>query len=347
MEDVKTLLEGWVDQGLLPGAALRVVRDHRVWYSCDAGWTSTKKDQPVTPDTLFDLASLTKVTGTLPALLLLMQEGRIQPDDPIGDYFPDCPDDKRSITIAQLLTHTSGIPADLEERRRDSQMVLPELLYRQKLLCEPGTEVVYSDLGMIWLGLLVERVTGERLDAFVTRRVFAPLGMRSTLYCPNTQFFPNIACTEFCTLLGKPICGEVHDEKAFVMGGIAGHAGLFATADDLCRYAMSWLYNDSTLLAPEWKEHSICCHTSHCGGTRGFGWEINRSDTPISCGSGFDPTSYGHTGFTGTSMWIDPVNKWAVIFLTNAVHLGRDHQLRRLRPILHDAVTAELQKGLT
>ncbi|MGG1660073.1 serine hydrolase domain-containing protein [Brevibacillus sp. NRS-1366] len=347
MDDVKVLLQGWVDQGLLPGAALRVVREGRIWYACDVGTTSSAGNQPVTPDTLFDLASLTKVTATLPALLLLFQEGRVAPEDPIGTFFPDCPADKQAITIGQLLTHTSGLPADLKERRRDSKLSLPELLYQQELLAGPGTQVVYSDLGMIWLGLLVERVTGERLDAYVTRRIFTPLGMNHSLYCPNTSVFRNISYTEYCYLTGKYIVGEVHDEKAYAMGGIAGHAGLFSTADDVSRYAMSWLYGKPLIIASEERERAVRWHTERASGSRGYGWELNRSETILSCGSGFHPASYGHTGFTGTSIWIDPVNEWAIIFLTNAVHLGRNHGLRQLRPVLHDAVTAQLQKSLT
>ncbi|QHZ57922.1 MULTISPECIES: serine hydrolase domain-containing protein [Brevibacillus] len=343
MEALEKLLQGWIGERLLPGAALRVVREGRVCYSLDAGATSIADGQPITKDTLFDLASLTKVTATLPALLLLMQEGLLAPDDRIGAFFPDCPPDKAAITIGQLLAHTSGLPADLETRRRDSEIVLPELLYRQQLLQKPGERVVYSDLGMIWLGLLIERVAGQPLDAFVAQRVFAPLGMAHTCYCPDGRCFPNIAKTEYCSLTSAYICGEVHDEKAFAMGGVAGHAGLFATADDLCLYAQSWLYNEPPLLAEHWRELAVRNHAGQAGESRGFGWELNQAGTTLSCGDHFHPASYGHTGFTGTSIWIDPVRELAVIFLTNAVHLGRNHQLRQLRPILHNAVTTALQ----
>ncbi|KQL48313.1 penicillin-binding protein [Brevibacillus choshinensis] len=342
MDDVRDLLQGWVDKGLLPGASLRVVQGRQICFACDVGVTSIERARSVTHDTLYDLASLTKVTATLPALLLLMQEGIISPDDAIGGYFPDCPDDKRTITITQLLTHTSGLPADLEERRRDSQLVLPDLLFRQQPLQEPGTKVVYSDLGMIWLGLLVEAVTGESLDKFVSKRVFSPLGMNHTLYCPNNLVFNEVAHTEFCQLTGTYIAGDVHDEKAFAMGGVAGHAGLFATADDLCRYALSWMSDEHAILDKAWRQCASHCQTPSGTERRGYGWQCNDPHVLLSCGSGFHPDSYGHTGFTGTSIWIDPVHEWAVIFLTNAVHLGRDHQLRQLRPMIHDAVTAHL-----
>jgi len=345
MDDVRKLLQGWVDKDLLPSASLRVIRGRQVVFSCDAGTTCVEKGQPVTGDTLYDLASLTKVTATLPALLLLLQEGRIRLDDPVGRYFADCPEDKSRITIAQLLTHTSGLPADLQERRRDSSIVLPQLLYQQKLLQEPGSKVIYSDLGMIWLGLLVEAATKERLDAFVSRRVFSPLGMNHALYCPNNRVFGNIAATEYCSLQGRYIVGEVHDEKAFALGGIAGHAGLFATADDLCRYALSWMHDEHAIIGKEWRVRASRCQTPAVQERRGLGWQCNDPDRPLSCGAGFHPDSYGHTGFTGTSLWIDPVGDWAVIFLTNAVHLGRGHSLRQLRPAIHDAVTAHFKRA--
>jgi serine-type D-Ala-D-Ala carboxypeptidase len=242
MESVKRLLADWVEQGVIPGAALRVVNRDGLICAYDAGRTSLPDGQPMTPDTLFDLASLTKVTATLPAVLLLMQEGRLALDDSVGRFFPDCPADKRSITIEQLLTHTSGLAADAAERRRDGHIRLPELLYRQPLLQPPGERVVYSDLGMIWLGLLVVKLTGEPLDRYVKRRVFDPLGMRHTCFRPDLSIFRNIASTEFCRLTNRFITGEVHD---------------------------------------------------------------------------------------------------------NAVHLGRDHVLRRLRPVLHDAVTVRLLPDLT
>lgn len=347
MDKVKDLLQGWVEEGLLPGAALRVVHQRKVWYACEAGTTSVSKEQPVTSETLYDLASLTKVTATLPVILWLMQEKQLAPEDPLGRFFPDCPADKKGITVAHLLTHTSGLPADLEQRNRDDTLVFPELIYQQTLQSEPGTKVVYSDLGMIWLGLLIERISGEPLDELAQKHIFRPLQMNHTLYCPNKYHFQNIASTEYSPLIGAYICGEVHDEKAYAMGGVAGHAGLFATADDMAVYALSWLDEERAILEAKWRSIAIRCHTLGRRGTRGFGWDLKGPDRESSCGMRFHPTSFGHTGFTGTSLWMDPVQEIAVVFLTNAVHLGRDHQLRRLRPLLHDAVTAHIRKGLT
>ncbi|QQE73570.1 serine hydrolase domain-containing protein [Brevibacillus composti] len=346
MEAVGQLLRGWIDEGLVPGASLRIMHRGEVIFACDAGRTSLEADGlPVTADTLFDLASLTKVAATLPALLLLMQAGALREDDPLSRFFPDCPEEKRSITILQLLTHTSGLPADLAERRRDSLLRLPELLYALPLQHAPGERVVYSDMGMIWLGLLAEKAAGEPLAQFLERSVWGPLGMKQTCFCPSQKSYANIASTEYCQLTQRYISGEVHDEKAYAMGGVAGHAGLFATADDLCRYARMWLTGSPPLLSPEIRSRATQCRTEGRGGWRGLGWEIKGAAEGSSCGSGFFPGSYGHTGFTGTSLWIDPQQELAVVFLTNAVHLGRDHRLRQLRPILHDAVTAQLNRA--
>jgi CubicO group peptidase (beta-lactamase class C family) len=342
MEAVRQLIEDWVEQGFIPGASLRVLHKGRVWFSCDAGYTDCRKSQPVSPDTLYDLASLTKVTATLPTLLLLMQEGKLRLDDTLDRHFPDCPADKRSITVLQLLTHTSGLPADVAERRRDARLELPALVYGHALLHPPGERVVYSDLGMIWLGLLVEKLAGVPLDAYAEKCVFTPLGMNATCYRPDPARFPRIAATEYCERNRNWLVGEVHDEKAFAMGGVAGHAGLFSTAGDLCRYASFWLYGQPSLLAPEWRELATRCWTQGLNDARGLGWEINASGDVKSCGTLFSQAGFGHTGFTGTSMWLDPRRDVAIIFLTNAVHLGRNNPIRKLRPILHDAIMTRL-----
>jgi len=342
METVQPLIEQWVEQNLLPGASLRVLHQGLVRFACDIGYTDFRKTHPVGPRTVYDLASLTKVTATLPALLLLAQAGEFRLDDPMARFFPDCPDDKRAITVRHLLTHTSGLPADLAERRRDARLELPGLIYGQKLLDAPGERVVYSDLGMIWLGLLVEKLAGETLDAYVHKAVFAPLGMNATRYRPDPVRFPVIAATEYCQQTGDWLVGLVHDEKAYAMGGVAGHAGLFSTSDDLCRYASFWLYGQPALLAAEWREQATRCWTPGLNDSRGLGWDLNGSAEAKSCGSLFHKTSFGHTGFTGTSIWLDPKQDAAVIFLTNAVHLGRNNQIRQLRPILHDEIMTRL-----
>lgn len=343
MEQVIRMLDSWIADGQLPGAALRVMHKGEVVLAHDAGVRHRESGQPVNAKTLFDLASLTKVTATLPAILQLLAEKRFSLDERLARFFPECPEDKREITVRHLLTHTSGLPADLTPRRRDEPpLVVPELVFAQPLLAPPGTQVVYSDLGMILLGLIVEKITGMPLDRYVQERIFQPLGMVDTCFRPAPQRRGNTAATEYCSIRHAYICGDVHDEKAFLLGGVAGHAGLFATADDLLRYSRFWLYGNEAVLPRAWRETAGQCWTRPLNGSRGLGWESNWGESIISCGRLFGRDSFGHTGFTGTSLWIDPQQEVAVVFLTNAVHLGRDHALRQLRPVLHDAVMAHL-----
>ncbi|UFJ41437.1 beta-lactamase family protein [Brevibacillus humidisoli] len=348
MEQVRQLLNEWVDTGLLPGAALRVIRHRQVVFAADVGVAHRDLQTPVERDSLFDLASLTKIAATLPAMLLLLQQKQISLGSTLTVFFPDCSADKREITIEQLLTHTSGLPADLPKRRTDT-IDVPIEIFQAPLAAHPGSQVIYSDLGMILLGMIVERVAGERLDRFVARQIYAPLGMRNTRFLPLSSPPPALkaVATEYDSDRQAYISGEVHDEKAYLMGGVAGHAGLFSTADDLCRYACWWLYGGEPALSDKWRLAARQNRTSSLASAagavaRGLGWQVNQEGEPLSCGSRFSRDSYGHTGFTGTSLWIDPLQDAAVVFLTNAVHFGREHQLRRLRPYLHDAVMKQL-----
>ncbi|NGQ94895.1 beta-lactamase family protein [Brevibacillus sp. SYP-B805] len=343
MGRVEQLVNGWTQAGLIPGASLRVMHKGELRIACDAGILHRERPHAVDRTTLFDLASLTKVVATLPAALLLVEKGLIKLDDPLARFFPTCPADKRAITIRQLLTHTAGLPAGLQVERRDARLKVPDAIFALPLLHPPGTQVVYSDLGMILLGLIVEQAAGQALDRFTAEQVFAPLGMLETCFKPDRGWSGRIAATEYCAIQQAYIVGDVHDEKAFVMGGVAGHAGLFAPADDLVRYARFWLYGEGKLFADEWRHAAARCHTDGLGGHRGLGWESNHGPVTVSCGSRFSAASFGHTGFTGTSLWIDPEQDVAVVFLTNAVHAGRNNFIRKLRPILHDAVIAQLQ----
>ncbi len=328
---------------MIPGASLRVLHQGKLHCTIDCGVTNLAAPQPVDAHTLYDLASLTKVVATLPVTLCLMQAGELRLTDTVGRFFPACPPEKRMITVGQLLLHTSGLPADLPDKRRDGHLQLPESIFQQAMLNPPGVKVVYSDLGMILLGLIMEKVTGQTLAQLAKGLVHTPLGMHHTCYRPEKERLSGrIAATEYCIRQGDYLQGVVHDEKAHRMGGVAGHAGLFATADDLVRYVRCWLYGEGKLFRPPWREYATRCHTDGAGGHRGLGWESNHGAELTSCGSLFSQASYGHTGFTGTSIWIDPVQDVAIILLTNAVHMGRDHKLRAWRPALHD----EVMKGL-
>lgn len=316
-----------------------------VVISADLGVTHLETKQKVDATTLYDLASLTKVIATLPAILLLLTEAKIGLDSTLADFFPDSPARLKPITITQLLSHSSGLAAGLPGFERTSRIELPHSIYEQPLSGPLGQQVVYSDLGMILLGLIVEKVSGNRLDRFVVERVFQPLHMQDTCFLPNPTKHARIAATEYSSSERRYIMGQVHDEKAWAMGGVAGHAGLFSTADDLCRYANWWLYGDDKTLtiSKEWRRLSCQNWTRNLSDSRGLGWELNQALAGKSCGTRFGRASFGHTGFTGTSMWIDPHAEVAVVLLTNAVHIGRERsQIRSIRPALHDVIMTEL-----
>lgn len=270
--------------------------------------------RPMTADTVFDVASLTKVLATLPAVLMLVQEGRLGLDDGAADYVPGI---DRRVRVRHLLTHTSGLPA----HRHFDVASLTELVTaaaREPVEAEPGTRVAYSDLGFIVLGAIVQAVSGEELPAFAAHTVFAPLGMGAT-YDPPPSWLPRIAATEVVD--GRATHGVVHDENSAAAGGHTGHAGLFATLADV-RAAISLWLPGGPLLGDALRAEAVRDHTAGLGGHRGLGWTC-RCDRFDILSRGWGPTAVSHTGFTGTSLAVDPVTeRWAVL-LTNHVHYGR------------------------
>lgn len=336
MDSVVRLVDRWVEERSIPGAVLHISLGSRFrWQQAfgEAGVSDEKK--PFTIDTRFDAASLTKVTATLPAVLTLASRGLLALKDPVQRYIPDFRHPE--VTIAHLLQHASGLPADLPVMRRSVRRYVIEEALQQELLFEPGRQVLYSDLGFILLGALVERMTGEKLDIFVRREIHQPLGMADTGFVPSLSDRHRIAPTEMYN--GAYISGEVHDEKSYHMGGVSGSAGLFATAADLARYGEYWLQPDSPIIRPEWRR--MCCAQPFMG--RGLGWEVWHGQQPApSCSGRWPHGSFGHTGFTGTSLWIEPQSKLVVVFLTNAVHFGRANPIRQLRPLLHDVIYSSI-----
>lgn len=336
---VQGLLRDAVDAGVTPGAVLAVAGRGLGPDVAALGLRRLGGDA-VRPDTRYDLASLTKVVATLPSVLRLVAAGEVALDDPIGRFFgsagwfqqPSLAD----VPVRALLTHTSGMPAwrplfaHLSARTAAAAAVLQSPLER------PG-EVVYSDLGFMLLGLLVERVARERLDAFAAREVFGPLGMRETRFGP-LRGVP-VAATEDCGWRGRVLEGEVHDENATVWDGVAGHAGLFGTAGDLLRYGRAWAAADPRLLpealiADATREHARAAD----GVRRGLGWGLATHGGFAGAGA----TGYGHTGFTGTSLWIEPEADRVVVLLTNRVHPRRTDPagIHRLRVAIHEALRA-------
>jgi len=336
------LLEGWVKQRLIPGAVLDIRLDGRFRFTKAYGvYSDNTTLRHIRVDTLFDLASLTKVVATLPALLSLVDEGRLGLDDPVIRHAAEFA--HPAVTIRQLLQHTSGLPADLPHVPRGcrGRKVLEEIA-RTPLEAAPGSRVVYSDLGMIVLGEIIARTAGEPLEQAAKRRVFDPLGMSDTGFAPCLPGLARrAAATEYVD--GAYIVGEVHDEKCYHMGGVSGSAGLFSTASDLVRYTRLWLHPEKTgIFSPDLFSE---CFRRPVGG-RALGWEVRHGDyLPPACGAAWPIGSFGHTGFTGTSLWIDPQAGLSVVWLTNAVHFGRHTPIRTLRRVLHDRIRAELLPG--
>lgn len=312
--------------GGFPGAAVIVGRRGAAVFSKGYGRLSWSKDASrVDPDaSIYDLASLTKVVGTTTAIMILYDEGRISLDARAVEYLPAFTGGwKDSITIRQLLTHRSGLPAsrDLWKLATNPQEARLGVI-DAALQCRPGVCFEYSDLGMVLLGMVVETVTGVGLDRFLHERVFAPLGMTSTFFRPVAELRPRIAPTDVSPPRGYPLRGEVADENAYALGGIAGHAGLFSTASDISVFAQMMLnggeYNGVRIVS----DSTIALFTRRTAGTRALGWDT-AEDNGGGSGAYLSGRSYGHTGYTGTSLWIDPDRELFVVLFTNRVHAAR------------------------
>lgn len=319
------VVERGISAGGYPGASVVVGRKGAVVWEKGFGRLSWGSDSPpVGADrTIYDLASLTKVVGTTTAVMILFDEGKILLDDPVSRFIPAFSGGERElVTIRQLLEHRSGLPAGRDlwriaytpEEARQAIISTP-------LVCHPGRCYEYSDLGADMLGFVVEAASGQALDQFLDQRVWKPLGMRNTFFRPDQSLRARIAPTEVTPPRGYPLRGEVHDENAFALGGVAGHAGLFSTAADLAIFAQMMLnggeYNGTRILA----DSTVDIFTTRTAGTRALGWDTCSGSG--SCGEYLDDRAYGHTGFTGTSIWIDPEREMFVVLLTNRVHAAR------------------------
>lgn len=307
-----------------PGGVLWLEHDGAVYEKAYGERSLVPDREPMTEDTIFDMASLTKVEATTPAIMLLIQRGQVKLDAPVCTYIPEFTGGgKELVTVRELLTHTSGLPPDIETTNDwhgwDTAI---KMACAVNLDTPPGTHFKYSDINFILLGEIVRRVTHTPLNVFVQREIYRPLKMTDTGFLPPKSKLPRIAPTEVVN--GKPWRGIVHDPTARHMGGVAGHAGLFSTAHDLARYARMMLnmgeLDGVRLFTPE----TVKLMTSPQSPPgvdvlHGLGWDI---DSPYAGPRGrlFPVGSYGHTGWTGTSVWIDPYSKTIVIFLSNRNH---------------------------
>ena len=329
-----------ITAGGYPGAAVVVGRKGAaVWEKGygSLGWDAAS-GRVSAERTIYDLASLTKVIGTTTAIMVLYDEGRLQLDDPVVKYIPAFTGGyKDSVTIRHLLTHRSGLPAGRDLWRiAANPYQARQAVIETQLECKPGQCYIYSDLGADMLGFVAETVSGESLDRFLDEKVFHPLGMTDTFFKPSDSLRTRVAPTEVTPPRGYPLRGEVHDENAYALGGVAGHAGLFSTAADLSVFAQMMLnggeYNGVRILA----DSTVQLFTRRAAGTRALGWDT--CDGNYGCGDHLSERAYGHTGFTGTSIWIDPDREMFVVLLTNRVHAAR---ARRPAKVISD-VRADL-----
>ena len=319
-------VERGIAAGGYPGASVVVGRKGAAVWEKGFGRLTWSGDARVVPSrTIYDLASLTKVVATTTAIMILWDEGKLRLDDPVARYLPAFAGGAKStVTLRHLLTHRSGLPAgrDVWRIARSPEEARQVVLDTELMPgCRPGQCFEYSDLGADLLGFIAEAVSGERLDAFMNRRVYTPLGMTDTEFRPSWTLRDRIAPTEVTSPRGYPLRGEVHDENAHALGGIAGHAGLFSTATDLSIFAQMMLnrgaYNGVRIVS----DSAVRYFTARAAGTRALGWDTCGGQG--SCGKHLSPRAFGHTGFTGTSLWIDPDREMFVILLTNRVHAAR------------------------
>lgn len=348
LASLDAIVESAIQDGQVPGAVLLVWHDGQVVYRKAFGDRAIEpRREAMTVDTVFDIASLTKVVATTVAVMQLVQRGEVRVNEPVAKYLPEfAQNGKEDVTIRQLLTHFSGLPEDLDLTQtwqgRDAAL---QMAYAEKLVNPPGSRFLYSDVDFIVLGALVERVSEMSLDQYCRQHIFTPLGMAQTRFLPPPSWLMKTAPTQFDEQ-NRMLRGVVHDPTARRMGGVAGHAGLFSTADDLSKFAQ-FLLNGGSVLSPLMIEKMTTPQQPLTAPVlRGFGWDI---DSPFSSNRGdlLPVGGFGHTGFTGTSMWIDPTTRTFIILLTNAVHPRGKGTAVALRSKIATAVAAELSLSVT
>ncbi|MDR1705665.1 MAG: beta-lactamase family protein [Clostridiales bacterium] len=317
------------ETGVYPGAALSSGDAGGELFRMHCGFRSYfPSREPMLEDTLFDVASMTKIMSTTMVALLMLQDGRLNLSYPLTRFF-DCPPDKGGITVWHLMTHTSGLPAheELWKRCRTPDAVTAEIL-GLGLLYAPGTGVTYSCLGYILLGKICEFIGGKSLDILAREMVFNPLGMNDTGYNPADK--DNAASTEFSVEINAYKKGIVHDENAWFLGGVSGNAGLFSTISDCAVYAVMLAnrgaHNGREFINRDLFNEAMRNHTPGLEEGRGLGFVV-KAGLPSSAGNVFPDGSYGHTGYTGTSVWVDCETGQYTVFLTNRVHPTRENGL--------------------
>ena len=354
-----------LEQGVFPGAAVLAAKAGRIVLEAAYGYRSSPEEgQRMQVDDVFDLASLTKPLATTTALMLLVAKGRVALDDPVSKFIPRMADPQaEKITLRRLLTHTSGFPAwrpyyqaalAIEKGgiegfvgSRAAKNYIFERVRNEELVFPPGTHGVYSDLGFILLGEMVEVVAGGALDQYCDREVFGPLGMKSTFFVDlNAEKTPRQEVIKFvptrrCSWRERVLCGEVDDDNAYAMGGVAGHAGLFSCLHDVHRLLNrlgDCYQGKDDFVAPAVAREFLARDTSVERWTYTLGWDTP-SEQDSSSGRYFSRATVGHLGFTGTSIWWDLARDCHVILLSNRVHPSADNdKIRVFRPRIHDLI---------
>jgi beta-glucosidase-like glycosyl hydrolase/CubicO group peptidase (beta-lactamase class C family) len=351
---VRKLLKRFVTHKAFPGGVLAVVHGNEVALQSFGRQTYESKSKVVMHETIYDVASLTKPVVTATLVAMEVEAGRIALDAPLSTYLPEWnsgpqPMWRQAVTIRHLLTHTSGLPGHVPyyETLKKKQQIL-SCVVGENLHYEPGTKCEYSDPGFILVGEILEQITGKAMDTLAFDRIFGPYAMASSMFNPPLRLRVRIAPTgEDSPIRKRMLCGEVHDDNAWVMGGVAGHAGLFSTAGDLAIFCRVILNGGIYAHKRYFRRATITEFTSPqalSGNTRTLGWAIRTE--PSMSGRYFSPRSFGHAGFTGTSIWCDPEKDLAVVLLTNRTHPTRDNgKIQGARPAIHDAVFKAL--GLT
>jgi CubicO group peptidase (beta-lactamase class C family) len=354
MPEVDGLMKQALVNGVFPGAVLLVGRGNRLFMHAAYGTANLFTQRPMTTATVFDLASLTKPLATTLALMRLHQQGSLDVNQRLGTVLPAfAASDKNTVTIAQLLSHTSGLPdyrpfyLQLATRPApERKAMLREWLVKEPLLSPPGERALYSDLDFMILEWIVEAVAGRRLDQFVADEIYAPLGVAALFFIDLNRPPPAgpYAATERCGWRGRLMAAEVHDENAHVLGGVAGHAGLFGTAAGvhgvLSELLKAYHHDTGGRLFDRGTVHRFFQRVP--GTDKALGFDMPALVAP-SCGRFFPPDSIGHLGFTGTSFWVHLKESLDVILLTNRIHPTRANiALRAFRPLIHDAVMEAL-----
>jgi CubicO group peptidase (beta-lactamase class C family) len=372
-ETVEREIDAAVQRRVFPGAVLLVRRGERVFYHRAFGHRSLEPEvTPMREDTIFDVSSLTKVLATTIAVMLLVKEGKLRLEDRVTRLFHNFGVfNKTHVTFRSLLNHSSGLPAwrpffkTIQQTQKQQGRVnflassvaktfVYQEIHREKPEYPCGSKSVYSDLGFMLLGEAVEEVSRVSLDRFCAERIFRPLQLRHTAFVdlsllrrrglePVSEM---IAPTERCPWRKKVLCGEVHDDNAWAMGGVAGHSGLFSSAKDIdvimARLKDCW-HGRHDMIPQKIMREFWRRDESIPGSTRALGWDTP-SATGSASGSTFPPTAIGHLGFTGTSIWYDPERDLLVVLLTNRVHPDRNHEaIREFRPFIHDLIAKAVE----